>query len=240
MARSEINNIDINFDVYSDTPEGKDPDSFSPTLRQYHQILWSKPLPNNEEFLLNLDKPKLLHHKSALGEFFLSSDSIGHTYSRVKKMSHIIDEVSQTEIKSFFSICSTIGAYIIFPAKRIENKMTINGARGVNHKIQDRFDLTLECIRRFYLNQKSPLTDALERNANFFELFSDFKGYVDFFLLQDLMENDYETIKFWSNFDNFETAPLPKDKEEYLSYKFNLISFVAARNQRILENHHNF
>ena len=142
--------------------------------------------------------------------------------------------------KVFFSICSTIGAYIIFPAKRINNKMTINGARGVNHKIRDRFDLTLECIRRLYLNQQSPLTDVLERNANFFELFSDFKGYVDFFLLQDLVESGYETIKFWSTFDNFEIAPLPKDKEEYLSYKFNLISFVAARNQRILENHHNF
>ena len=91
--------------------------------------------------------------------------------------------------------------------------MTINGARGVNHKIQDRFDLTLECIRRLYLNQQSPLTDVLERNANFFKLFSDFKGYVDYFLLQDLVEGDYEAIKFWSSFDNFETAALPKDKE---------------------------
>ena len=84
-------------------------------------------------------------------------------------MSHIIDEFSPEEINSFFTTCSTIGAYIIFPAKRINNKMTINGARGVNHKIQDRFDLTLECIRRFYLNQQSPLIDVLERNANFFE-----------------------------------------------------------------------
>ena len=228
--------IDINFDVYSDTPEGKDPDSFSPTLRKYHKILWSKSLPNNKEFYLNLDTPKLLHHKSALGEFFLSSDSIGHTYSRVKKISHIIDEISHTEIDNFFSICSTIGAYIIFPAKRINNKMTINGARGVNHKIQDRFDLTLECIRRLYLNQQSPLTDVLERNANFFKLFSDFRGYVDYFLLQDLVEVDYEEIKFWSSFDNFETAPLPKDKYEYLSYKSKLQDFVQARNQRILNS----
>ena len=228
--------IDINFDVYSDTPEGKDPDSFSPTLRKYHKILWSKSLPNNKEFHLNLDTPKLLHHESALGEFFLSSDSIGHTYTRVKKMSHIIDELSNEEINSFFSTCSTIGAYIIFPAKRINNKMTINGARGVNHKIQDRFDLTLECIRRFYLNEKSPLTDALERNANFFELFSDFKGYTDYFLLQDLVERDYMTIKFWGIFDNFETAPLPANKEEYLSYMNKLVSFVKARNQRILNS----
>ena len=228
--------LDINFNVYSDTPEGKDPDSFSPTLRKYHKLLWSKALPNNKEFNLNLDIPKLLHHKSALGEFFLSSDSIGHTYSRVKKMSHIISEINDKEIDSFFSTCSTIGAYIIFPAKRINNKMTINGARGVNHKIQDRFDLTLECIRRLYLNQQSPLTDVLERNANFFKLFSDFRGYVDYFLLQDLVEGDYEAINFWSSFDNFETAPLPKDKYEYLSYKSKLLDFVQARNQRILNS----
>ncbi|MDC0905530.1 hypothetical protein OAS52_03515 [Gammaproteobacteria bacterium] len=231
-----MDKIDINFDVYSDTPEGKDPDSFSSTLRNYHKFLWSKPLPNNKEFYLNLDTPKLLHHKSALGEFFLSSDSIGHTYSRVKKMSHIIEQIGDAEINDFFSICSTIGAYIIFPAKRINNKMTINGARGVNHKIQDRFDLTLECIRRLYLNQQSPLTDVLERNATFFRLFSDFKGYVDYFLLQDLVEMDYEVIKFWSNFDNFETAPLPKDKNEYLSYKPELLDFIQARNQRILNS----
>ena len=48
--------------------------------------------------------------------------------------------------------------------------MTINGARGVNHKIQDRFDLTLECIRRFYLNEFSPLKDTLNRYKTFFKL----------------------------------------------------------------------
>ena len=87
-----------------------------------------------------------------------------------------------------------------------------------------------------FLNQQSPLTDVLERNANFFKLFSDFKGYVDYFLLQDLVERNYEAIKFWSNFDNFETAPLPKDKDEYLSYKSELLGFVKARNQRILNS----
>ena len=73
-------------------------------------------------------------------------------------------------------------------------------------------------------------------NANFFKLFADFKGYVDYFLLQDLVEKDYVAIKFWSNFDNFETAPLPKDKDEYLSYKSELLNFVQARNQRILNS----
>lgn len=37
--------IDIGFDMRSDTPPGKDPDAYSPTLRRYHQLLWSKPFP---------------------------------------------------------------------------------------------------------------------------------------------------------------------------------------------------
>ena len=229
-------NIDINFDVYTDTPKNKDPDSFSPTLREYHQFLWSKPLPSGVNFLLDLNTPKLLHHISELGEFFLSSDSIGHTYSKWKQMSHIIDKFDrEKELDPFYLICSTIGAYIIFPAKRIDNKMTINGARGVNHKIQDRFDLTLECIRRFYLKEKSPLSDVLERYANFFNLFDNFRGYVDFFLLQDLVEKDYLAIKFWIVFDYFDSAPLPNNKEEYLRYKTKVIDFVNARGQRMLK-----
>jgi hypothetical protein len=36
--------IDIEYDLRSDA-NGGDPDSTSPTLRQYHKILWSKPLP---------------------------------------------------------------------------------------------------------------------------------------------------------------------------------------------------
>ena len=47
--------IDIEFDVFSDTPSGKDPDSYSPTLRSYHRELWSKPLPSGELFALDVD-----------------------------------------------------------------------------------------------------------------------------------------------------------------------------------------
>jgi hypothetical protein len=233
--------IDINFDVYSDTPQGKDPDSYSPTLRKYHHTLWDKQLPNGKYFHLDLDTPKLLHHKSDLGEFFLSSDAITHTYHNVKKMSHIVDiaeAVDREEMDQFFSLCSTIGAYVIFPSKRVGNKMTINGARGVNHKIQDRFDLTLECIRRFYLEKSSPLSETFDRYTSFFNLFQDFKGYIDFFLLQDLVDEDYLIVDFWHPFVNFDELPLPKDLLEYSMYKERVIKFVNARNQRVLGYSH--
>ena len=226
--------IDISFDVYSDTPKGKDPDTHSPTLRRYHKILWSKPLPDGKNFDLDDNTPKVLHHKSGLGEFVLSSDSIGHTYSRVKSMSHIVDQIPPKEINSFFSLASTIGGFILFPARRIDNKMTINGSRGLNPKIKDRFDLTLECIRRFYSKEDSPLSDTLKRYKCFFRLFQDFKGYVDFFLLQDLVEENYLAIKPFLPFNGFDCPPLPNNVEEYKSYKKNMMDFVRARNQRMM------
>ena len=235
--------IDISFDVYSDTPirkdgRKKDPDSYSPTLRRYHKILWSKLLPNGKYFDLKDNIPKVFHHKSKLGEFFLSSDSIGHTYSKSneKGMPYIVNQVPVEEIDSFFSICSTIGGYILFPSKRIENKMTINGARALNKKIKDRFDLTLECIRSFYANETSPLSNTLKRYSTFFSLFQDFKGYVDFFLLQDLVTEDYLSIKFYLPFNGFNNKPLPNNVDEYQSYKKNVIDFITARNKRIDEH----
>ena len=226
--------IDIAFNVFSDTPEGKDPDSYSPTLRNYHKILWSKPLPNGSVFDLDDKIPMLLHHKSELGEFFLSSDSIGHTYSRIQSMSDIVSKVPSEEIDSFFSLCSTIGGYIIYPSKRVDNQMTINGARGTNGKIKDRFDLTLECIRLHYINEESPLSDTLDRYKSFFKLFDNFQGYINFFLLQDLVTEDYSSIKYLIPFNSFEKPPLPSDVDEYRLYKTNMTDFVSARNQRIL------
>jgi len=48
-----MDKIDVTFNVFSDTLKGKDPDSHSPTLRKYHQILWSKFLPDGRMFELD-------------------------------------------------------------------------------------------------------------------------------------------------------------------------------------------
>ncbi len=98
--------VDTTFNVYSDTPVGKDPDSHSPTLRRYHQALWSKPLPGGTSFDLSVEHPKAyLHHQSRRGEFFLSSDSFGHTYRYVKATAPIISAIPEEELDEFFSVC---------------------------------------------------------------------------------------------------------------------------------------
>ena len=122
---------------------------------------------------------------------------------------------------------------MIFPGNRIDGKPTINGARGFTGRIADRFDLTLECIRRHYLNKPSPLDDTLARYSDFFALFRDFEGYVDYLLLQDLVEADRSTIKFFMPFDDFKTPSVPGNVEEYVAYRQLSIAFVDARNRRI-------
>jgi hypothetical protein len=230
-----IRSIDISFDFRSDTPSGKDPDSFSPTLRKYHKILWSKKLPNGKQFTLSDTKEGVyLHHHSELGEFFLSSDTATHTFSRWASMAHIISQVPAEEIERFRYLAYTIGSMMIFPSNRVDGKSTINGARGFHPLIKDRIDLTLECVRLHYLGQSSPLENVLNRYADFFGLFDTFKGYVEFFLLQDLVSEDYSEIKFLTAFNDFKTPAVPQNLEDYIAYKNKTIEYIKFRNQRIL------
>lgn len=226
--------LDIEFRFDTDTPPGKDPDSHSPTLRRYHKMLWSKALPNGQRFELQDTHPRCyLYHKSDLGEFFLSSDAITHSYRRTKRIAPVIEQVPPQIVDAVFANGSTIGAYTVFPGNRIDNKATINGLRGLNSRIHDRFDITLECIRRHYRNMESPLTEVLRRYGSFFSLFNDFQGYVDFFHFQDLVAADYSEIKFHLAYRCFEDSPLPRTKEEYLRYSESTVKFIRARALRM-------
>ena len=223
--------IDTKFNVHSDA-QGGDPDITSPTLRLYHKILWSKPLPDGKIFELTNEKSgAYLYHKSEHGEYFLGSDAITHSYRNHKRKEWLTKKI-QNEVNELFETGSRIGSFIIFPNKRVDGKHTINQARGVNTLIDDRFDLTLECIRLFYLLQESPLYDTLLRYRNFFDLFESFTGYINFFLLDDLVDEN-KKIKFYLPFDNFRTKPTFTEINEYLTYKKGVNNFIKSRNKRI-------
>jgi hypothetical protein len=227
--------IDITYDVRNDS-DGRDPDSASRTLRHYHKLLWSKCLPNGKSFNLEEIKNKpYLYHKSELGEYYLSSDSVVHTYFRWKQMQHIIEEIPKDEMKYFYDLAYTIGGFIIFPGDRRNGLHTINQERGMSRLINDRMDLTLECIRRYYINENSPMMDTIGRYSDFFSLFSDFKGYCEYFLLRDLVLDSYSRVNFFLPFKDFVVNPLPTDVDEYNEYKKNNIEFLQKRNNRISE-----
>lgn len=219
--------------MHSDA-NGGDPDVSSPTLRAYHKFLWSKPLPSGDLFDLRDDEPGYyLYHNSALGSFSLGSDAITHSYQKQIRKKWLTTQIPK-EVKELFDHGSTIGAYIVFPNKQVDRKHTINQARGISRLIDDRFDLTLECIRRFYIGEPNPLEESLERYAAFFQLFETFKGYVEFFLLSDLVD-ERGNVKFYLPFDNFQSPPEFQDVKDYLVYKNRVESFIKYRNRRIAD-----
>lgn len=230
--------IDTAFDFRSDS-RGRDPDICSPTLRRYHRLLWSKPLPDGTLFTLeDLRSHGYLLYRSEREEIRMSSDTVLRTFSNHKKMQHIMTQVPDAEREDALRRGYTIGGMILFPGAKVEGKHTINQARGINAKLEDRFDLTLECIRRHYTGSASPLSQTLARYERFFTLFGDFRGYVDFFLLQDLAADDYSSVRFWSAFDDFITSPLPRDIDSYRRYRTKMIGWIEARNQRIAMSCH--
>ena len=163
----------------------------------------------------------------------MSSDTITATFIRWESFRPIASQFSDESNQAFQTLAYTIGGMIIWPGNRVDGRMTINGARGFLKKISDRMDLTLECVRRHYLGVPSPLGDVFARYGNFFALFDDFRGYVDFFLLQDLVSSDYEAVNFLLPFDDFTTPAVPQDAAAFASYRQLSMNFIHARNARI-------
>ena len=168
----------------------------------------------------------------------MSSDGIGVSFINRKDMSEIINQISEKRKEEILSIVYSLGGFIIFPSNKImingKKRLTINGERGWNRRIVDRFDLTLECIRRYYLNINNPLQQTLRRYEKFFQLFQNFRGYVEFFLLQDLVNSKFTEIKFFLNFDaKFPLRPLPKNLDEYNRYINNNLDFIIKRRNRM-------
>jgi hypothetical protein len=54
-----------------------------------------------------------------------------------------------------------------------------------------------------YNGEQCPLLKILENDSDFFALFKDFKEYVDFFFLQDIVSIDYEHVKSLSCNDGY-------------------------------------
>ena len=208
-----------------------DPDRDSQMLRRYHQTLWSRKLPNGEtvQLLLGSKRDYLLWN-----DFRFGSDSIITSF-RYKNNQKIISEAASVIdnypafMEGYIRESYTIGGMIIFPKRR----NGINPTRGCNHLIKDRWDLTLECIRRYYLGENSPLYDTLIKDKNFFDLFVDFKGYVDYFFLQDCVNEAYTSVHQWLGEEFFAESPLPKTVDEYLQILNRQLDFLHKRNARI-------
>lgn len=224
------NRIDVTFDHRTDAG-GRDIDIFSARLKAHHRLLWNKPLPSGELLTLRPMSNRYLVFRTDDLVYSLSSDQISNSMRSTARMSHITSKVAPEELDEFQYLGATVGGAILFPGKQIDRKITINVARGWNRQIEDRFDLTLECIRLQYQGLPNPLAQTLNVYWKFFELFKTFEQYTEFFLLQDLIENG--NVKHYLTFEGFGRSALPANLEEYRQYMSNSMAFVRARALRM-------
>ncbi len=146
------------------------------------------------------------------------------------------------QLKNFIYLylkkANTIGGFVVFP----KHDKNINGRRGISAKIRDRFDLTLECIKRGYEkifdenDLNNPLADVLKADQEFFKMFESFDNYINFFCLNSWIEDghvlsliDNQHLDNW-DFNNGE--PLPTKDNWWTFYK-NIMSRLDARNKAI-------
>ena len=242
----EAGEFDDDYNFRDDTPAGKDPDSRSPTLRQYHRLLWSKPLPDGRPFHLHARRalsPYLVYEAGGTS-FVLGSDAITSSYtrwSRPRSLVNAIASLDENQRSRYLNPPYTIGSAMIWPVRK-KDRPTMNTARGFRLLIADRMDLTLECIRRHYAGEpSSPLADVINAYADFFELFEGFTEFVEFFHFQDLVTPDYDEVRFYLPFDNFKRSGTPTTTDEYVEYREKTLEFIDGRKRRmaewVMENH---
>lgn len=184
---------------------GRDPDKVSIRLRESHQVLWSKPLADDRLLQLSTQNYSgYLEVVSLAGRWTLGSDNFATTHANaLPTLSRALNGFADGHLCAF----CTIGGYIVFPnglAQQLPTSVndsvrrwSPNQARGMEKRISDRFDLTLEAIRIFFAGvvhrNENPIGDVLEAYRWWFDLFGrgteGFLAYADFFFLTPMLNS---------------------------------------------------
>ena len=163
-------------------------------LQEFHCSLWSRRLPNGQD--MQLTKGIGSNYLTWNG-FRFGSDSIIVSF-RYNRYKDIIEQVKEkvSDFKAFYEDyihkAYTMGGMIIFP----KHSNSMNQCRGTNKLISDRWDLTLECIRRHYAGEKSPLSYVTDSDKQYYELFVDFRGVCEFLLFAGLCHTGLQQCNY--------------------------------------------
>ena len=246
-----LKEINVDLLLNESVSKGLDPDKYSKVLKEYHRCLWSHRKIDGKSFTLVDDGHNKLKYSTDNLEIVFTPDSITNSFiqsgRRIKKDGEITTEgeliakfrQEDGEIDNLLNEYEKedykIGTSIIFPISinGTSIRWTLNIARGILHRVHDRIDLTLECIRRYYQEPDAynPLRNSINRNLEFFKLFKSFEEYIDFFFLKCLIDKDGKVKGLSDTLDFFE--PFPLTREQYKTYLKNTLAFMEDRKRDI-------
>ncbi len=169
------------------------------------------------------------------------------------------EKVFKKFIWCYLQKANTIGGFVLFP----RHPQSINQKRGTGSLIYDRFDLTLECIRRYYEEIKksekdinyNPLfgglnTDYIKEDKAFFDLFgkgkTGFEKYTEFFCLNKSYDKKQNWVKDGQVLNLLNNQPLDDydfgnrnnvllTENNWWTFYRNIMNRLDARNEQIKE-----
>lgn len=210
-------------------------DRYSPTLRRYHQRLWSRPLPNGTAFDLDASGDPANAYLVTQDGVVLASDSLINSMTHWRRLQSALTSIPESEQRVFRRRASSIAATGLWPQRIGEAGHSINQARGVHRQVADRLDLTVECVRRHYAGQDSPLAAVMENASDFFALWPGWRSWVQWWLLDDLVDEEGQ-LKWLLPFTDFGNEEAwPTTPAAWRSYRDRCLDFIDGRAARILE-----
>lgn len=121
--------------------------------------------------------------------------------------------------------------------------ITINNARGGEKSFYDRIDFTLFDLKQWYLKQPCKLEKAFDNSREWLLMFKDFNELIDYFLLQDFVNEEYEIKNLASFFEGEKytilsssdvyPASIPSD---YIAYKTFVEGLLTAIKKKKYSN----
>ena len=164
--------------------------------------------------------------------FSVSSDFIGSSRAHAKSVG-----ISDVDVGKYLKESRVLGGHVLFPKTLWINGTieytgkggTINTARGGEKGFCDRFDCTLQDIKLFYSSQNSKLEKYYNKYNEWLYLFKSFKGFIDFFSLNDFCNPNYEVYDLSSVDDNMKYTRL-------IDTSYSDISFYKINDMEIYSN----
>lgn len=120
----------------------------------------------------------------------LGIDYIGPSRYYAKKSG-----LSDLQILTFSLYTRELGGHLIFPTERYSAGNSFKSLNEIrSYRFKERIDYFLFELKQWYLgkNQVNAAKAVLDGNRKWFEQFSDFKGYIDCFRMNDFVNKDYE------------------------------------------------
>ncbi len=226
-----------------------DPDSWHKDLRESHRILWSRPFPSGDAWsFAPVPRWYLKNAEPRANEptqWSIGSDNFATTHTNaLPKMASTIPDYEMGHLHDF----CTIGGYIVFPNGIAQTRTTqvkprkwsINQARGMERRISDRFDLTLDAIRLYFVRittrDANPIGDVLDAYGWFFDSFGKgaegFQAYVDYFFLNPMV-TDGRVVPMYGDALDFGDALPRRSQSAYNDYIAAQRTAVSDRNELI-------